>query len=65
MVCPKLDGGVCRITKKTCMQPYEIKMIKYKDCKIYKKGKSKPVKAKTRPKTRKIKGKGKSKIRSK
>ena len=37
MVCPKLNGGMCRITKKACTQPYNIKMIDYKSCKIYKK----------------------------
>ncbi len=50
MVCPKLVDGTCRITKKTCMQPYEIKMVRYRDCRIYKKNasskKSRPRKVK-------------------
>jgi len=39
MVCPKLKKGSCSITKKICSKPYEIKMIRYADCPIFKKGK--------------------------
>lgn len=67
MVCPKLVDGTCRLTKKTCMQPYEIKMIHYKDCKIYKKGASKSPKPvrKMKPRKAKVKGRSKPKLRSK
>ena len=65
MVCPKLVDGTCRITKKPCTQKYEIKMIKYKNCKIYKRNAySKSVK-KIRPRKVKAKGRSKSKLRSK
>jgi len=49
MVCPKLSAGKCKITKKTCLQKYEIKMIRHNDCRVYKK---RPVKAK-KPKKKK------------
>jgi hypothetical protein len=51
MVCPKLDGGNCKVVKKPCKQKYEVKMAKYKSCKIYKKGK--PVKAVKKSKKKK------------
>ncbi|MEK6888463.1 MAG: hypothetical protein AABX14_05965 [Candidatus Aenigmatarchaeota archaeon] len=46
MVCTKLSAGKCKITKKSCMQKYEIKMVRHKDCRIFKKGatKAKPKK---------------------
>lgn len=50
MVCPKLAAGTCKITKKPCTQKYEIKMVRYKDCKIYKKGKGKVTSKKKTPK---------------
>ncbi|MFA4820410.1 MAG: hypothetical protein WC613_05645 [Candidatus Aenigmatarchaeota archaeon] len=45
MVCPKLSAGKCKINKKTCLQKYEIKMVRHKDCRIYKKS---PTKAKSK-----------------
>ena len=46
MVCPKLSAGSCKITKKVCAQPYRIKMINYKSCKVYKKAPAKALKTK-------------------
>jgi hypothetical protein len=40
MVCSKLHKGDCRIMKKKCNKKYIVKMVKYKDCPVYKKGKT-------------------------
>lgn len=45
MVCPKLRTGSCMVLKSSCPQKYEIKMVKYKNCSVFK-GKKKAVRAK-------------------
>lgn len=36
MVCKKLRDGGCRINGKPCTKPYDIKMIDYKRCPVWK-----------------------------
>ncbi len=45
MVCRKLSKGACRILNQVCSKPYQIKMIEFKSCPVFKKAKlSKKVK---------------------
>jgi len=41
MVCPKLKKGDCMISSNACSQSYMKKMIMFKSCPIFKKGKMK------------------------
>lgn len=41
MVCKKLRDGGCRINGKTCMKPYDVKMINYKSCPVWKRARAK------------------------
>lgn len=52
MVCPKLRTGSCMALKSYCPQKYEIKMVKYRDCSVFK-GKKKAVKRTKRVSRRK------------
>ena len=36
MVCTKLDSGSCLISDEMCSEPYEIKMIKFQSCPVFK-----------------------------
>ncbi len=57
MVCPKLVHGDCRFTKEVCKQPYNIKMIDFKACAVYKKAAKKHAAKKMSVKKKTIKKK--------
>ncbi|MFH1255780.1 MAG: hypothetical protein V1494_00670 [Candidatus Diapherotrites archaeon] len=38
MVCTKLDSGCCMLSNESCDKPYEMKMISFQSCPVFKSG---------------------------